>query len=130
MSLEQSVDRLSSLIEALIKQLELGRSGSPAPTPAATGKSSSGGTKNSEATASAPADTGAGLGQHAPDTSSATELDYMRDIAPRFSALVTKDRPAAIKLMQSYKPDAKKLSEIDKAHWAEALAKINALLED
>lgn len=126
MALEQSVDRLSDLIEQLIKQLELGRQGASqtgksatiqtAPdtagktqgttataSPSDAGKSSSGTTKSTEAAAAAPADTGA--------SEKPAGLDYVKHVAPRFSLLVAKDRPAAIALMRKHKADAKKLEE-------------------
>lgn len=143
MSLEQSIDHLSTLIEQLITQLETGRSagqvqalGPPpgqtakakptaAPEPASAspsespsnGTSSSGGTKSSD-TSTAPADTGASTG-----------LDYVRDVAPRFSLLVAKNRPAALDMIQRLTPGAKKLSEaIHEGEYVAVLAEINALL--
>ena len=143
--LEQSIDRLSGLIEQLITQLELGRQGrvlepeakvekpgKPAPvasqqpatsasaTPAKSpseGKSSSGDTK-STGTSTAPADTGASTG-----------IDYMADVAPRFQLLVQKNRPAAVALIEQLKPGSKKLTEAIPGHdLADVLAQINALI--
>jgi len=129
MSLEQSIDRLSGLIEKLISQLEkepVGKSTTastraakqteatvtaqtePAKESPSEGEPSSGTTKSSGADASAPADTGASTG-----------LDYKKDLAPRFSALVNKDRKEAIKLMRHYNKAAKNLEEgisVDGAH--------------
>jgi len=141
--LEQSIDRLSGLIEQLITQLELGRQGrvvepeakvekpgKPAPTPSSPvaastaeshseGKPSSGDTK-STGTSTAPADTGTSTG-----------LDYMADVAPRFQLLVQKNRPAAVGLIEKLKPGAKKLTEAITGHdLADVLAQINALLGD
>ncbi len=155
MALEQSIDRLSGLIEQLITQLEAGRSAQtgalpgksqPAATqtaektvataPASTtpaqesrseGKSSSGATKES-GTSTAPAATG--------ESEKPAGLDYVKHVAPRFSLLVAKDRPAAIALMRKHKADAKKLEEAvldaDGKHDQEVMAvvlnEINALL--
>ena len=156
MALEQSIDRLSGLIEQLIAQLEAGRSAQtgalpgksqPAATPPAEakqasqpdaktevatesrseGKSSSGATKES-GTSTAPAATG--------KSEKPAGLDYVKDVAPRFSLLVAKDRPAAIALMRKHKADAKKLEEAvldaDGKHDQEVMAvvlnEINALL--
>ena len=146
--LEQSIDRLSGLIEQLITQLELGRQGrvaepevkvekpgKPAPTPTAKaspssatatstespseGKPSSGDTK-SAGTSTAPADTGASTG-----------IDYMADVAPRFQLLVQKNRPAAVALIEQLKPGSKKLTEAVPGHdLADVLAQINALIGD
>ena len=126
--LEQSIDRLSGLIEQLIHQLELGRSGDqsteaapPVPTkPAKAEKASpsTGTTKSTEAAASAPADSGESTG-----------LDYMTDVAPRFQVLVQKDRPAAVALIAKLKPGSKKLTEAIEGHdLADVLAQINALI--
>lgn len=147
--LEQSIDRLSGLIEQLITQLELGRQGrvvepeakvekpgKPAPTPTAKaaspssatatgtespseGKASSGDTK-STGTSTAPADTGASTG-----------IDYMADVAPRFQLLVQKNRPAAVALIEQLNPGSKKLTEAVPGHdLADVLAQINALIGD
>ena len=132
MSLEQSIDRLSTLIEQLIAQLELGRSAGAAPTKteeapkeekAPKGKSSSGATKTTPESV-APSDSGESTG-----------LDYVKDVAPRFSLLVAKNREEAIKLMRGYKADAKRLEEAvlvdgkhDQTRLAEVLAKVNELL--
>lgn len=126
--LEQSIDRLSNLIEQLIHQLELGRGGvqpteapQPVPTQSAKAKKSSpstGTTKSTEAAASAPADSGESTG-----------LDYMADVAPRFQILVQKDRPAAVALISQLKPGARKLTEAIEGHdLADVLAQINALI--
>ena len=72
----------------------------------------------------------------APAAAPAAALDYVKDVAPRFTLLVAKDRPAAIALMRSYKADAKKLEEAmltpggkhHQGNMAEALARINELL--
>jgi len=137
-TLTDTVDRLSTLIAQLIDQLEAGRSASQAPKPAPTppaetkaaapapatvspseGKSSAGATKPSS-TSTPPSDTGASTG-----------LDYVKDVAPRFSLLVAKDRPAAVAMIHKYKPTAKKLLEaITPDQYADVLAEINALLED
>ncbi len=126
--LEQSIDRLSGLIEQLIKQLELGRQAAPveAATPVPTqppakaekSTSSTGTTKSTGGAASAPADSGESTG-----------LDYMTDVAPRFQVLVQKDRPAAVALIAKLKPGAKKLTEAIEGHdLADVLAQINALI--
>ena len=147
MSLEQTLQENTATLRELIEQLKLGRSNpgravedvpkaeQPAPTLSAKtkaaktepatespseGKSSSGTTKPTEASA-APAD----IGESNP------ELDYMKDIAPRFSLLVAKDRPKALALIQEFKAGAKKLSEaLEPGQYAEALALINEALED
>ena len=126
--LEQSIDRLSGLIEQLIKQLELGRQAAPveAATPVPTqppakaekSTSSTGTTKSTGGAASAPAASGESTG-----------LDYRADIAPRFQVLVQKDRPAAVALIAKLKPGAKKLTEAIEGHdLADVLAQINALI--
>lgn len=125
--LEQSIDRLSNLIEQLIKQLELGRQAAPVeavtpvPTQPAKAKKpspSTGTTKSTADAASAPADSGESTG-----------LDYMTDVAPRFQVLVQKDRPAAVALIAKLKPGAKKLTEAVEGHdLADVLAQINALI--
>jgi hypothetical protein len=127
--LEQSIDRLSGLIEQLIHQLELGRGGSQPvevpqsvptqpPTKAEKSTSSTGTTKSTGGAASAPAASGESTG-----------LDYMADIAPRFQVLVQKDRPAAVALIAKLKPGAKKLTEAIEGHdLADVLAQINALI--
>lgn len=126
--LEQSIDRLSNLIEQLIHQLELGRGGNrpvepPQSVPTQPAKaekpaSSTGTTKSTGGAASAPAASGESTG-----------LDYMTDVAPRFQVLVQKDRPAAVALIAKLKPGAKKLTEAVEGHdLADVLAQINALI--
>ena len=126
--LEQSIDRLSNLIEQLIKQLELGRQAAPveAATPVPTqppakaekSTSSTGTTKSTVGDVSAPADSGESTG-----------LDYMTDIAPRYQVLVQKNRPAAVALIAKLKPGAKKLTEAVEGHdLVDVLAQINALI--
>lgn len=125
--LEQSIDRLSGLIEQLIKQLELGRQAAPVeattpvptqPTKAGKPSPSTGTTKSTAGAASAPADSGESTG-----------LDYMTDVAPRFQVLVQKNRPAAVALIAKLKPGAKKLTEAVEGHdLADVLAQINALI--
>ena len=126
--LEQSIDRLSNLIEQLIHQLELGRGGNrpvepPQSVPTQPAKaekpsSSTGTTKSTAGAASAPAASGESTG-----------LDYMTDVAPRFQVLVQKDRPAAVALIAKLKPGAKKLTEAVEGHdLADVLAQINTLI--
>lgn len=111
MSLEQSVDRLSNLIEQLIHQLELGRTPrteaptgqAEAPKPEKPAKApkaekpveSSGATKGS-GKSTAPTDTGESTGAKKAPT------DCHADVAPSFSKLVAKDREAAVKILKRY----------------------------
>lgn len=106
MSLEQSIDRLSTLIEQLIHQLELGRSGAgrpadPAPDapkaekpakPAPEKASKSSGVTSESTTSIAPAASGVSSGPN----------DCLTDVAPAFSRLVAKDRATAVALLQKY----------------------------
>lgn len=137
MSLEQSIDRLSNLIEVLIAKLEsppaaVSKQAKTEPDTAKKevvkdeGKSSSGATKES-ANSTAPSDSGKSTGE--------SELVYTRDVAPHFSRLVAANREEAIKLMRQFKPDAKKLEEamlVDGVHdqhrMRVTLEAINALL--
>ena len=144
MALEQSIDRLSALIEQLIAQLEAGRSGGaeapkPAPTqPAKTtpaapvavaqespseGKSSSGATKPLASTA--PADTGESTGAPA-------ELDYEKDIMPLVArAIAENHRDEVVAMIQHFKPGAKKLSEaLTREQYPNALSHIRKILGD
>lgn len=109
MALEQSIDRLSTLIEQLIYQLELGRGGNvpkpeavpekekaPEAPKAKSAKAekaspSSGATKESD-TSTAPSASGESTGPK----------DCLTDVAPAFSKLVAKDRTAAVALLKKY----------------------------
>lgn len=143
MSLEQSIDRLSTLIEQLIGQLEAGRTAKSGATPQPEAKA-----VKAEPAKSAIQDGDvtqiirrediakvmAQAQANAEDVVSV--LDYVKDVAPRFSLLVAKDRTAAIALMREFKADAKKLEEAilgadgkhDQAKMAAALVQINAKL--
>lgn len=133
MSLEQSIDNLSSLIQQLIKQLEMGRHGNAAPAaapePPVTVRQ---GKPQAEKSAASSGDTSASSPSGAqPASGESPALDYLKDVAPRFSKLVVSNKLAALELIEQYKPGAKKLSEALEPHqFAECLAKINALLED
>lgn len=150
MSLEQSIDRLSTLIEQLIKQLELGRQGSaPAAQEAKPGKSAPTQTATQTATqtsggSATATNTGSpSEGESSSGTTKSTEaaapapaasgastgLDYMADIAPIFQKLVQADRAAAVALIAKLKPGAKKMSEAVEGHdLADVRAQINAML--
>lgn len=120
MSLEHSIDRLSTLIEQLIGQLEAGRTEKRGATPQPEVKAGKAEPAKSEPAVEATAQT----------------LDYVKDVAPRFSLLVAKDRTAAVALMREFKADAKKLEEAilgadgkhDQGKMAASLAQINAKL--
>ena len=129
MALEQSIDRLSALIEQLIGQLEAGRTAKSGATPQPEAKAAKVDTpvnrviEKAETAKAEPA---------AEDVVPA--LDYVKDVAPRFSLLVAKDRTAAIALMREFKADAKKLEEAilgddgkhDQVKMNAALTQINA----
>jgi len=132
MSLEQSIDRLSGLIEQLIHQLELGRAGASAAaqTPTAEVKppkppkpSSSGTTKtptDPAAESSAPSDSGESTG-----------LDYEKDVLP-FALKLARGpkRSELVALIKSYNPNATRLSEVDPKHYPDALQKIKSALDE
>lgn len=83
----------------------------------AEGKSSSG-AASATPVSGAPSDSGA--------------IDYNKDIFPLVTAAVARaGRDAVVKLIESYKPGVKKLSEaITPAQYAEVMDKLNALIGD
>jgi hypothetical protein len=89
-------------------------------SPSNVGKSSSGTTNASVADAAAPSASGESIGA----------IDYDRDIFPRVKAAVAaKGRDAVVKLIEQYKPGAKKLSEaIGPAQYAEVIVKLDAMI--
>lgn len=149
MALEQSIDRLSGLIAQLIAALN---EDSNVPAGAQPGKSQNAATPSNaaetSATPTAQTDAGKSSGGDTKPSATSTQqsatgesaqkagLNYEKDVAPRFSLLVAKDRPAAIALMRKHKAGANKLLEAvrgpdgtpDQGIMTKVLSEINELL--
>lgn len=125
MSLEQSVDRLSGLIEQLIKQLEAGRSAGAAPAPQANKAKPA---PQAEAKSAPQAETKAPQAE----AEAKPALDYEKDIKVKFQFLAANDRPKAVAILKSYQDKAgregKLVEVLDPADYQEAYDRIEAAL--
>ena len=123
MSLEQSIDRLSGLIEQLIKQLGAGRSAGAAELAKAE-------TTKAETTK---AEIIKAVKDKAVKAKLAEAiLDYEKDIRVKFQFLAANGRPMAVEILKFYQDKAGregKLSEVlDPSDYQEAYDKIEAAL--